>query len=254
VCSQNRICNARTDRRLLDRLVNRHTKITSETRKLGYGPKKTAEIGRLCPSFILNLPLGWFSEYFANATHIECEEGERCRCRLRRSDFRDGTGQRFAIQIGGHRWACFGAATRPRFARFRVMVYSRDTGTNPLTVQQRFQISWCVLLAAVVSCLVCPAAQGASAELKVQLGHSDAVTSVAFSPDGRSALTGSWDNTARLWELSSGREIRRFEGHSGYVSSVAFSPDGRSILTGSWDKTARLWDVSSGQEIRRFWG
>src|ERR1022692_4677181 len=104
---------------------------------------------------------------------------------------------------------------------------------------------WRVLPWIVTACLACTAARGASAELKLQLGHSSMVNSVALSPDSRWVLTGG-DSTARLWDVSSGREIRRFEGHSGYVSSVAFSPDGRSVLTGSGDHTARLWDVSSG--------
>jgi WD40 repeat protein/uncharacterized caspase-like protein len=85
-----------------------------------------------------------------------------------------------------------------------------------------------------------------------QLGHSGAVNSVAFSPDGRFVLTGSADRTALLWDARSGAEIRAFGGHSGEVTTVAFSPDGRSVLTGSEDTTARLWDVQTGLEIRSF--
>lgn len=90
--------------------------------------------------------------------------------------------------------------------------------------------------------------------LFVQLGHASRVTSVAFSPDGRFALTGSWDNSARLWEVETGKEIRMFQGHSSWISSVAFSPNERFILTGSYDKTARLWDVMTGSEVQRFEG
>jgi len=56
--------------------------------------------------------------------------------------------------------------------------------------------------------------EGAEAKLYVQLGHSSFVTSVAFSPDGRWALTGSHDGTARVWEVATGREIHRLEGDS----------------------------------------
>jgi WD40 repeat protein len=68
--------------------------------------------------------------------------------------------------------------------------------------------------------------------------------SVAFSPDGAHVLTGSFDRTGRLWDASTGQEIRAFTGHDDSVSSVAFSPDGAHVLSGSWDKTARLWNIS----------
>jgi WD40 repeat protein len=68
---------------------------------------------------------------------------------------------------------------------------------------------------------------------------------VAFSPDGARVLTGSLDNTARLWDAETGQELRAFEGHEERVKAVAFSPDGARVLTGSADKTARLWDISA---------
>ncbi len=85
-------------------------------------------------------------------------------------------------------------------------------------------------------------------------GHSDAVSSVAFSPDGRSALSGSYDKTLKLWDVATGKEIRTFAGHTGWVSSVAFSPDGQTALSGSWDDTLKLWDVATGKELRTFAG
>ena len=99
-----------------------------------------------------------------------------------------------------------------------------------------------------------PLSQKLTSHTFIQLGHSDNVVSVAFSPDGSYALTGSFDDTAKLWEVSSGREVRSFKGHSDNVMSVAFSPDGSYALTGSFDGTAKLWEVSSGREVRSFKG
>ena len=78
------------------------------------------------------------------------------------------------------------------------------------------------------------------------------MSSVAISPDGRTALSGGWDQTLRLWDLASGRELRTFVGHTGVVFSVAISPDGRTALSGSVDRTLKLWDLGSGKELRTF--
>ena len=77
---------------------------------------------------------------------------------------------------------------------------------------------------------------------------------MVFSPDGKKVLTGSWDNTAKLWDAGSGQAEKTFTGHTSYVSSVAFSPDGKKVLTGSRDKTAKLWDAGSGQAEKTFTG
>ena len=57
----------------------------------------------------------------------------------------------------------------------------------------------------------------------IQIGHADSVFSVAFSPDGKTALSGSYDNTLKLWDISTGKVIRTFEGHTNWVFSVARS-------------------------------
>jgi uncharacterized protein with WD repeat len=82
------------------------------------------------------------------------------------------------------------------------------------------------------------------------LGHIDRVSSVAFSPDGRRVVTGSGDNTARVWDLSGATPAATpLNGHRGPVWSVAFSPDGRRVVTGSDDNTARVWNLSGATPV-----
>lgn len=74
-------------------------------------------------------------------------------------------------------------------------------------------------------------------------GHSHFVSDVVISSDGQFALSGSWDGTLRLWEISSGVTTRRFVGHEKDVLSVAFSVDNRQIVSASRDKSIKLWNT-----------
>ncbi|WOK09615.1 caspase family protein [Imperialibacter roseus] len=81
----------------------------------------------------------------------------------------------------------------------------------------------------------------------IQQGHELAVLSVAQSPDSSLVATGSRDKTAKLWEVSTGREVRSFLGHTGSVNCIDFSADGQYMITSSGDKTARIWEVATGK-------
>ncbi|MBD2523443.1 serine/threonine-protein kinase [Nostoc sp. FACHB-133] len=105
-------------------------------------------------------------------------------------------------------------------------------------------------------------------------GHSSMVNSVAFSPissnfsyqadSGKSGgvtdlnrgilASGSWDNTIKLWDVNTGKEIRTLTGHTNWVNSVAFSPDGKFLVSGSADCTIKLWQVNTGIEIQTLTG
>ena len=99
-------------------------------------------------------------------------------------------------------------------------------------------------------------------------GHTDKVTCVALSPDGKTALSSSDDRTVRQWDLGSGKMLRVFAGHEDYALSVAYLPEGGIALSGGgglWDPTKRfyfpgidhalrLWDMESGKLLRRFEG
>lgn len=80
--------------------------------------------------------------------------------------------------------------------------------------------------------------------------HTDAVTSVAFSPDGKYVVSASNDNTVRIWEVSTGQEFSRMT-FDDIINSVAFSPDAKYVVSGSYDNTTRVWEAMTGKEISR---
>ena len=77
--------------------------------------------------------------------------------------------------------------------------------------------------------------------------HTDAVLSVRFSADGSRLLSSSYDMSARLWNVESGAQLRRFLGHTSWVWDAEFSPKEDHIVTAGQDGRAIVWDVESGE-------
>jgi RNA polymerase sigma factor (sigma-70 family) len=83
-------------------------------------------------------------------------------------------------------------------------------------------------------------------------GHTGRVTWVAFASDGRRAISSSHDQTVRIWDVETGRQLRLLSGHHDRIECAVFSPDGRRALSCAWDGTIRLWDVATGKQLKCF--
>lgn len=100
-------------------------------------------------------------------------------------------------------------------------------------------------------------------EMKIFKGHISSVHTIAFSPDGKYLASGSAtlkqdkakkDNTVRLWNVKTGKEIHRFVGHTKGVTKVVFSPDGRFVASIGEDRNIFFWDIKTGKMAKSLSG
>ncbi|MEX2578896.1 MAG: c-type cytochrome domain-containing protein [Verrucomicrobiales bacterium] len=79
--------------------------------------------------------------------------------------------------------------------------------------------------------------------------HRDILFDAEFSPDGKLLATAGYDRVIRLWEVESGKHLRKFPSHNGAVFDLAFSPDGSVLASASGDSTGKIWQVASGERL-----
>ncbi|OKH52635.1 beta-propeller domain-containing protein [Scytonema sp. HK-05] len=85
-------------------------------------------------------------------------------------------------------------------------------------------------------------------------GHSHSVQAVAVTTDGKKVISGSRDNTLKVWSLETGEELLTFTGHSHWVQAVAVTTDGKKVISGSSDNTLKVWSLETGEQLLTFTG
>ena len=98
----------------------------------------------------------------------------------------------------------------------------------------------------IVCCLISVLSHSQQPKLILPIGHTSAINSACFSPDGKRILTTSDDYTAKIWDAISGSLLANLEGHRGHVKGGTFSPDSKRIVTVSEDSSAQIWDAIDG--------
>ena len=98
------------------------------------------------------------------------------------------------------------------------------------------------------------AERGGCVRFKPLRGHTNGLRCLAFSPDSKRLISGSYDETLRIWSAEDGAFLQTLTGHTGAVTSVAYSPDGALIASLGWsqgspDRTIRFWEAQTGRLV-----
>lgn len=104
------------------------------------------------------------------------------------------------------------------------------------------------LLSVSIATVLATRSQGQG--VKELVGHKEAVAAAAYSPEGKTIATGSFDKTIKLWDSASLKETRTLEGHAGMVLTLTFLKQGTGLISGGDDNTVKFWDFGPGQEPR----
>lgn len=129
-----------------------------------------------------------------------------------------------------------GASQQPMVTHLRLSPDSSlalSAGGAPLTIATTIARVWEAKTGRLVS------------ELK---GHTSTIAALEFAPDGKRAVTGSWDKTVRIWDTATGALLKTLTGHEDAVTAVAFSHDGAWVISAGLDLTVRSWDATTGAQ------
>jgi WD40 repeat protein len=148
----------------------------------------------------------------------------------------------------------------------RLTLWELASGQQRAVVKEPFAVRWLSYTADGQTLLSAGSSQPGST-LRLQLwdaataqrrsarelsGHTDGMTAVAFTRDGRTVASGSQDTTVRVWDVATGKQLNVLEQHGATVQQLAFTADGRTLASAGMDGQLILWEVATGKPLYTF--